>query len=517
MITSINDITAAYDAIWFGMNSYNVAALLRGRGGKDDIATAEELLHFKAINGSALPKVSVLVPAYKEERVLAGSITSIERSDYPKESFEVLVLMEKDDAATQAVAAELSKEYNNVLPIIVDLPKSGLGKPRALNYGLARSTGSIVGVIDAEDLVDPSMLLESAYMIKVKGYDAVQGILDMANDSDGWTNLMQRAEYGYWYNLYISSLSRANYPMPFGGTTNFFNRKTLQDLGGWDEHNLTEDFELGVRMFNSNARVAVSESRARKASAKLPENSIPFKSKVYTEEFYRKHAADYASTSLSEALYNYNMGKAMEAQEIQRNNRSIAMIRSTTREESPPTVKTWLKQRIRWQQGKIQTFRKNLKNPPKNASRKAHTFLTSAQPHIAAINISGIAISAYALLTNSLSEPIKIFADFNLAMVGFYAAMNAAGYLAATSKEKETIKYRHAKAAVAAVTLPVYWVMQWVADIKAMKLEYIDKSSAWAKTDHFGRHFQNPAAASMPDEEKEHQEQEGESFIGKDK
>ena len=36
--------------------------------------------------------------------------------------------------------------------------------------------------------------------------------------------------------------------IPLGGTTLFFRRDVLEELGGWDAHNVTEDADLGVRL-----------------------------------------------------------------------------------------------------------------------------------------------------------------------------------------------------------------------------------------------------------------------------
>ncbi|MCL4404706.1 MAG: glycosyltransferase [Candidatus Marsarchaeota archaeon] len=486
MITSINDISLAYNAVWLGINSYNVSALLRGRKG-DTGVSSEELEQFKEANKEKLPKISVLLPAYHEEGVLRESIKALELSNYPKKLFEVLVLLEKDDIGTRAVAEDLSRQFHNVKPVVVEADVPGKGKPRALNYGLERSNGSLVGVVDAEDIVSPNMLLESAYLIQERGYDAVQGRLDMTNDKDGWKNLMLRAEYGYWFNYYLKAISNADYPLPFGGTTNFFKRELLQKLGGWDQNSLTEDFELGLRIYNSNTHVAVSERSTDKKKLEMPEPRIT-KKRAYTKEFYIRKSDYYGSTRVD--LKN-SEGKDANAaaQRLNPKVNRVGMMRSVTREESPLTNKAWIRQRTRWDQGKIQAMRKNVKNPPDGTVKKFHTYLTTLQPHLAAINVTGIIVGVYAYATNALDETVKIFAGFNIAMLGFYAAMNGIGYLAATKSEKEHIRFRRAKALVAAVTTPAYWVLQWVADFNAMKLEYLDKSSAWAKTEHKGRHF----------------------------
>ena len=443
MVSILDGAVAAYNAAWFATNAYNLSALLRRKGQDGDNPTKEQLERFKAENTGRMPMISILLPAYREERVLCECIAAIERMDYPKESFEVLVMLEKEDTPTRALADSSAKLHNNIRPIVVS-PRNDAtkGKPHALNEGLKVAKGSIVGVVDAEDIVERDLLLTAAYMITEKGHDAVQGVLDMANDRDGWKNLMQRAEYGYWFRRYLGALARAKYPVPFGGTTNFFRKSLLEELGGWDARNLTEDFELGMRIFNRSAKAKGSKGND---DALRP----------------RRDAAV-----------------------------SVATISSTTIEESPTTLGAWLRQRTRWEQGKIQTLKKNLKDPPQGATHKIHTFFATMQPHMAAVNITGIGVSIYAFVEKGISIPVEAIASFNMAMIGFYAAMNAVGYLTATKEEKETVRFRGAKAAISAITLPAYWAMQWAADLRAMKLEYTG-SRAWEKTDHFGRHFQN--------------------------
>ena len=48
--------------------------------------------------------------------------------------------------------------------------------------------------------------------------------------------------------------------MPLGGTTLFFRRQILEDLGGWDAHNVTEDADLGVRLARAGYRTELIDS-----------------------------------------------------------------------------------------------------------------------------------------------------------------------------------------------------------------------------------------------------------------
>src|SRR5208282_6459193 len=47
---------------------------------------------------------------------------------------------------------------------------------------------------------------------------------------------------------------------PLGGTSNHFRRSALRTLGGWDPYNVTEDCDLGIRMFREHYQIKVLES-----------------------------------------------------------------------------------------------------------------------------------------------------------------------------------------------------------------------------------------------------------------
>jgi cellulose synthase/poly-beta-1,6-N-acetylglucosamine synthase-like glycosyltransferase len=46
----------------------------------------------------------------------------------------------------------------------------------------------------------------------------------------------------------LLGVQRLGIPIPLGGTTVFFRRRVLEEIGGWDAHNVTEDADLGMRL-----------------------------------------------------------------------------------------------------------------------------------------------------------------------------------------------------------------------------------------------------------------------------
>src|ERR1044072_8234291 len=63
-------------------------------------------------------------------------------------------------------------------------------------------------------------------------------------------------EYATLFDVTNPALARFDLPVPLGGTSNHFRRSVLQDLGGWDAWNVTEDADLGIRLAAAGYRVA---------------------------------------------------------------------------------------------------------------------------------------------------------------------------------------------------------------------------------------------------------------------
>jgi len=67
-------------------------------------------------------------------------------------------------------------------------------------------------------------------------------------------------EYASWFRVILPSYARMGFVVPLGGTTLFFKRDILEDLGAWDAHNVTEDADLGVRLARFGYRTEFVET-----------------------------------------------------------------------------------------------------------------------------------------------------------------------------------------------------------------------------------------------------------------
>ena len=198
--------------------------------------------------GTRLPKVSVLVPLFRETEIAHALITRLTRLTYPKCLLDViLVLEEKDDTTRQTLAQIDLPPWMRAVVVPDGQPRT---KPRAMNYALDFCEGDIVGIFDAEDAPDPDQITQIARRFSTAPPDVacLQGILDYYNPRQNWLARCFTIEYATWFRVMMPGLAHLGFAIPLGGTTLYFRRNVLEELGGWDAHNVTEDADLGFRL-----------------------------------------------------------------------------------------------------------------------------------------------------------------------------------------------------------------------------------------------------------------------------
>lgn len=206
------------------------------------------------------PTYTIFSPLYKEYEVLPQFVKAIENLDYPKDKLQVLLLLEEDDLETIAHARSMSLPNYFVICIVPNsTPKT---KPKACNFGLYFATGKYSVIYDAEDIPDPLQLKKSviAFDILPKRVVCVQAKLNFYNPTQNLLSKLFTLEYSTWFDLVLPGLQYLNAPIPLGGTSNHFKTKYLRKLHGWDAFNVTEDCDLGIRLFKKGYNTALLDS-----------------------------------------------------------------------------------------------------------------------------------------------------------------------------------------------------------------------------------------------------------------
>jgi cellulose synthase/poly-beta-1,6-N-acetylglucosamine synthase-like glycosyltransferase len=195
-----------------------------------------------------LPTISLLVALYGEAEIAPRLIRRLSALDYPRDRLDVIVLLEAADISTRTAIAKVDLPH---WMRVIAVPDGRIRtKPRALNFGLDFTRGSIIGIYDAEDAPARDQLLKVAatFATAPPRLGCLQGMLDFYNPATNWIARCFTLEYAAWFRLFLPGLVRLGLPVPLGGTTLFLRRDALLEVGAWDAHNVTEDADLGLRL-----------------------------------------------------------------------------------------------------------------------------------------------------------------------------------------------------------------------------------------------------------------------------
>jgi len=168
-------------------------------------------------------------------------------------------VVERRDLETLSRIAELSLPAR--YEVIVAPPGEPSTKPRALNIALACARGELIAVFDAEDAPAPDQLrLAASRFASEKTLDCLQARLSIRNREDSWLSRLFSIEYAALFDLINPGLCALELPIALGGTSNHFRVPSLTAVGGWDEWNVAEDADLGIRLARFGYRVASLDS-----------------------------------------------------------------------------------------------------------------------------------------------------------------------------------------------------------------------------------------------------------------
>ncbi|MDG1286665.1 MAG: glycosyltransferase family 2 protein [Rickettsiales bacterium] len=205
---------------------------------------------------SALPIYTILLPIYREARILPQLVTNLRALDYPKQKLDIKLILEEDDLETFERAKSLNLEgMFEIIRVPYSEPRT---KPKACNYALNFAQGSIITIYDAEDRPDPQQLRDVVHRFFYGPQDlvCVQCRLNYYNRTKNLLTRLFSIEYAAWFDFMIPALDHFNLPVPLGGTSNHIYREKLIDLGEWDPFNVTEDADLGIRLASLRYRTA---------------------------------------------------------------------------------------------------------------------------------------------------------------------------------------------------------------------------------------------------------------------
>ncbi len=207
-----------------------------------------------AVPAGPPPDYTVMVAIYREAGMVGQLVSSLERLEWPRSRLDIKLVCEEDDTDTLAALAALHLPvYFEVVTVPPYHPRT---KPKALAYALPAARGEFLAIFDAEDRPHPHQLIEAYERFRASGPElaCLQAPLIIANVDESYVSTLFAVEYAALFRGLLPMLARYRMPLPLGGTSNHFRTAVLRKVGGWDPFNVTEDADLGLRLYRLGYR-----------------------------------------------------------------------------------------------------------------------------------------------------------------------------------------------------------------------------------------------------------------------
>jgi cellulose synthase/poly-beta-1,6-N-acetylglucosamine synthase-like glycosyltransferase/peptidoglycan/xylan/chitin deacetylase (PgdA/CDA1 family)/spore germination protein YaaH len=193
--------------------------------------------------------VSVIMAAYNEGKVIAGTLQSLLRTDY-KSEVEIIVV---DDGSRDDTAAEVER-IANADPRVRLLHQENRGKARALQRALAAVRHEIVVFIDADTHFQRDTLSALIQPFGDETIGAVSGHAKVGN-LRRFIARCQALEYTCGFNLDRRAYTRWNCITVVPGAISAIRKSAIDELGGLSLETLAEDTDLTLMLHKDRQRI----------------------------------------------------------------------------------------------------------------------------------------------------------------------------------------------------------------------------------------------------------------------
>lgn len=187
---------------------------------------------------ATLPEISVVIPAYNEEKLLPGCLESVVNQDFERLRYEIVVA---DNASTDKTV-EIAKKAN---ARVVHEPKKGY--VFALRKGIEAARGEIVAVTDADARAPKDWLKKISHHFEKDSQ--LSGLGGIYSFFDG--NFLVRRVFSFLLKNFVFEMVGPNMA---------FRKKAYERIGGFvPEINLAADAFFSFKM-RSVGRIKIDHS-----------------------------------------------------------------------------------------------------------------------------------------------------------------------------------------------------------------------------------------------------------------
>lgn len=193
------------------------------------------------------PFVSIMVPVYNEEKVIADSVKSLLDLNYS--NYEIIIVNDGSTDNTREVAEQLvgyqKGRYADIKISLINKPNGG--KSKALNAGIMYSKAEFVLCMDGDSQLAPDSLKMAIRHFMNPAIGAVAGNVKVMNRGKFITDL-QALEYIEGLNMVRSAQSFMRLVNIIPGPIGLFRKKVIEEVGYYSSDTFAEDADLTLRI-----------------------------------------------------------------------------------------------------------------------------------------------------------------------------------------------------------------------------------------------------------------------------
>lgn len=203
-----------------------------------------------------LPDVSIIVTVYNEADVLPATLDACTRVDYPDDRLQVVVGYEAASTDGTAAIAEAAADADPRITA-VERPTPPGGKAGATNHALTAATGEVIGVIDADQRLEPDAVTRAVGWLRDESVWCVKGRCLGTNATDSLVALCATVERNLVERVEFVARDRLGGFTFFTGGQAFFRADALEAVGEFDASVLLEDLDMAYRLQRAGGSVRV--------------------------------------------------------------------------------------------------------------------------------------------------------------------------------------------------------------------------------------------------------------------
>lgn len=199
------------------------------------------------------PTVSVIVPAFNEEKVICRTIDSLLHSRYP--NFDIIVI---DDGSTDNTYKDVVNKYGSEERVRIFTKANG-GKAQATNYGILQTQAEIIVSLDADTILRPTAIANLVRHFADPKIGAIAGNAKVGNRINILT-YWQALEYITSQNLERRAFGLLNCISVVPGAIGAWRRELIIKAGGYATDTLAEDADLTLSILRMGYKIDYEEN-----------------------------------------------------------------------------------------------------------------------------------------------------------------------------------------------------------------------------------------------------------------